>query len=135
MAHQTLGQIQSRGESALANVNVKVVFALDYEDAKVFARKLFVDYVGNINWEQATATIQKLRRRTALVKWRGERLAKIQTMFIPEYQVSAREVETLMAGLSRTHGIFHLQQAAPPMVQTTPSSNPPLADWETESNL
>jgi hypothetical protein len=134
MAHQTLGQIQSRVESALANVNVKVVFALDYEDAKVFAHKLFVDYVGNINWEQATATIQKLRRRTALVKWRGERLAKIKTLPIPEYQVSAREMEALMAGLSRTHGLFQPQQPVPPLAQTNRSANSSLADWETEFN-
>jgi site-specific recombinase len=56
MAHQTLGQIQSRVEATLGNVNVnvKVVFVLDYEDAKIFAHKLFVDYVSNINREQAT---------------------------------------------------------------------------------
>ena len=39
LAHQTLGQIQSRVESALGNVGIKVVFPLDYEDAQVMAQK------------------------------------------------------------------------------------------------
>jgi len=57
LAHQTLGQIQSRVESALGNVGIKIVFALDYEDAKAFSHKLFVDYTGQMKWEEATAMI------------------------------------------------------------------------------
>src|SRR5207244_2860880 len=41
LAHQTLGQVQERVSSALGNVGIKVVFAVERQDAEVMARKLF----------------------------------------------------------------------------------------------
>ena len=38
LAHQTLGQLQQRISSALGNVGIKVVFAVDREDAEVMTK-------------------------------------------------------------------------------------------------
>ena len=125
LAHQTLGQIQSRVESALGNVGIKVVFGLDYEDAQVFSKKMFVDYVGHMKWEEATAIIQKLPRRVALVKRRGAWLARIKTMEIPTYSVSNYQVGELMTELLKIHGLPALRD-----VKTPSPLYEPLDDWE-----
>jgi hypothetical protein len=131
LAHQTLGQIQSRVESALGNVNVKVAFRLDYEDARALAHKLFVDYVGALNSEEATALIQKLPWRTALVKWSGERLAKMRTRTIPPYRATDRDVERLMTELARTHGVVPKCTTDSGLQATSNGTSLPLSDWET----
>ena len=125
LAHQTLGQIQSRVESALGNVGIKVVFGLDYDDAQVFAKKLFVDYVGHMKWEEATAIIQRLPGRVALVKRRGARLARIKTLEIPAYTVSNYQVGELMTALLKIHVLPALRD-----VKTPSPLHEPLNDWE-----
>lgn len=126
LAHQTLGQIQSRVESALGNVGIKVVFALDYEDAKVLAHKLFVDYTGNIKWEDATALIQRLRFQTAFVKSRSRRLVRMHTLQVKPYTCSASEVNKLMDDLVRLHGIPNIQtNSSQPVIDANK-----LSDWE-----
>lgn len=126
LAHQTLGQIQARVESALANVGVKVVFTLDYEDARVFAHKLFVDYVGRIKWEEATALIQRLPARTAFVKARHFGLVRMKTAQVRPYTSSAHAVNQLIDLLLQTHA---LPTAAMP--STYPALAPKvLSDWE-----
>jgi hypothetical protein len=129
LAHQTLGQIQQRVESALGNVGIKIVFALDYEDAKIFAHKLFVDYVGRIKWEEATALIQRLPFQTALVKSRSRKLVRMRTLPIKPYTNSMSEVSSLMATLSRTHGIPHVR-VADSLINKPVIDPASLADWE-----
>ena len=126
LAHQTLGQIQARVESALGNVGIKIVFALDYVDARVFAPKLFVDYVGRIKWEDAAALIQRLPSRAAFVKARHFGLVKMQTTNIRPYTSSAQDVNQLINMLLKTHALPST---------TRPSASPVIApktffDWE-----
>jgi hypothetical protein len=130
LAHQTLGQIQSRVESALGNVGIKVIFALDYEDAKVFAHKLFVDYTGHIKWEEATATIQRLQFQTALVKARMKRLARIKTERIKPYQVSTDDVQELIKELNQIHGVPITTSLNQPAQRRTIINPAALSDWE-----
>jgi hypothetical protein len=125
LAHQTLGQIQKRVEAALSNVGITVAFALDYDDASVFAKKLFVDYVGTQTWDRATSIIQKLPLRVALVKRRGKRLVRMRTRSIPEYGVSSRAVTDLLQTLARMHGVPLRTQTSTPQPALTN-----LADWE-----
>ncbi len=123
LAHQTLGQVQQRIASALGNVGIKVVFAVDREDAEVMAKKLFtVDTEAvkheaqtetqhpvfspmNEQWENVVAAIQALPPRTAFVKCRGRPTAQIRTPTIPRYGVSAQAVGDLQAQLAKAHGL------------------------------
>jgi hypothetical protein len=130
LAHQTLGQIQSRVESALGNVGIKIAFALDYEDAKVLTHKLFVDYTGQMKWEDATALIQRLPFRTAFVKCRSRRLARVRTKTIRPYKPHRMSMPALINTLLRQHGIPSREH------QTHLSSSPSVlhrnsfSDWE-----
>jgi TraM recognition site of TraD and TraG len=126
LAHQTLGQIQNRVETALGNVGIKVVFGLDYEDAQVMARKLFVDYVGTVKWETATATIQRLPRRTALVKVRNRRLVRMKTTPIKPYRYGAARLAEITTSLSKTLGIPIRHEQLP----YVPKKREALDDWE-----
>src|SRR5215211_1661298 len=120
LAHQTLGQLHGRISSALGNVGIRVVFSIDREDAQIMAPKLFsVDtevikhdaqtdtqhplYLQlNEQWEQATATIQRLAPRFALVKRRNAPVVQIKTARIPSYGVTYTQVDTLQTDLART---------------------------------
>ncbi len=134
LAHQTLGQIQSRVESALGNVGIKIVFALDYEDAKVFTHKLFVDYTGNIKWEEAAALIQRLPFRTALIKSRSRRLVRLHTRNIRPYTADGTRLEALIKGLNQTHGIPHVISLNEPAQRRTVMNPAALSDWEPTSH-
>jgi len=130
MAHQTLGQIQNRVEAALSNVNIKVVFRLDYDDARVFAHKLFVDYIGNMTQDMGAAMIQKLKHRMAFVKWRGERLAKIKTTPIPEYSATQTDYEKLVTALVHQHGVPLTASMVATQERKSVEVEKALADWE-----
>src|SRR5215212_4199772 len=97
LAHQTLGQLHGRISSALGNVGIRVVFSIDREDAVIMAPKLFsVDTEAvkheaqtenqhpiyaplQDQWENATASIQRLRPRHALIKRRNAPAVEITT--------------------------------------------------------
>jgi hypothetical protein len=146
LAHQTLGQVQARVSSALGNVGIKAVFAVDRQDAEVMARKLFTVDTEEIKhdaqtetqhplysplteqWERAVAALQALTPRNAVVKLRGRSVAQIRTEPIRPYQVSAEAVDELLVRLARTHGV-PARRTSEPVVQETPQPTVFL-DWE-----
>jgi hypothetical protein len=148
LAHQTLGQVQHRIASALGNVGIKVVFAVDREDAEVMARKLFTmdtDAVKhdaqtetqhplfsplNEQWEQAVAAVQELPPRTALLKRRGKGVMRLSTVTIPRYRVTEQELLVLQKQLAQFHGVAVSRKEVGYI--HTPLSHEPLrlADWE-----
>src|SRR5579859_7625685 len=152
LAHQTLGQVQHRVSSALGNVGIKVVFSVDREDAEVMAKKLFeVDTVEVKHdaqtdtqhplysplaeqWERATAAIQNLPPRTALVKRRGNRAVRMQTEPVKPYRACAMAVGELTRDLARLHGepLADTRPKDPP-VEFKPA-NRPVHDWEPRPN-
>ena len=149
LAHQTLGQVQQRVSSALGNVGIKVVFAIDREDAEVMARKLFMMNTEEVKheaqtetqhplysplieqWERAVAAIQSLPPRTALVKRRGTEVVRLRTEPIPPYQVSTAKVDELEAQLARIHGMPCANVANAAHEAGCPSVPVQLIDWET----
>lgn len=146
LAHQTLGQVQHRIASALGNVGIKVVFSIDREDAEVLARKLFTVDTDEVKhdaqtevqhplfsplpeqWERAVAAIQELPPRAALVKRRGQPLARIQTEPIRPYGVGRGDIEKLITRLVRVHGIP--SETTPPARQDAPPPISRSVDWE-----
>lgn len=148
LAHQTLGQVQHRIASALGNVGVKVVFAVDREDAEVMARKLFAVDSDEIKheaqtetqhpmysplpeqWERAVAGIQELRPRTAFVKRRGHRVAHIHTQPVRPYRVTVHEVEEVMRRCAQVHGVPLSHTLAVSPAPSRPPEPVHLIDWE-----
>ena len=122
LAHQTLGQMDNGHlVSALGNVGIKIVFAVDRTDAEVMVKKLFamgservkhlvedesqqekshpVFYSLQEEWEQAIQEIQNLSPRTCLVKAARRGTAKVHTKFMPPAKLSEAEMEALRKGL------------------------------------
>lgn len=118
LAHQTLGQMDNAHLiSALGNVGVKAVFAVDRVDAEIMVKKLFfveservkheiedelqqprshpVYYSLQEEWEQAIQGIQNLPARTFLVKAPRRPVSKVHTIFIPPTKVNELELEML----------------------------------------
>jgi hypothetical protein len=148
LAHQTLGQVQHRVSSALGNAGIKVVFGVDREDAEVMAKKLFAVDTDEVKheaqtetqhplfsplgeqWEKATAAIQALPSRMALIKRRGHPVIQMQTQRIRPYAVQARALDELMADLACRHGVpvSQLLEAYP----APELARPPIqfTDWE-----
>jgi hypothetical protein len=148
LAHQTLGQLHHRVSSALGNVGIKVVFAVDREDAEVMAKKLFAADTEEIKhdaqtetqhplfsplgeqWEKATAAIQDLPPRTALMKRRGHTVIQMQSQSIRPYKVQNGAVDELMCDLARRHGL-PVSQAQDDKASAEPVRPPiQLTDWE-----
>lgn len=148
LAHQTLGQVQHRVASALGNVDIKVVFAVDREDAEVMAKKLFAMDTEEVKheaqtetqhplfsplpeqWERAVAGIQELPPRTALIKRRGRGVVQVRTQRIAPYRIDAGAVEELLARLAGTHGVRPgetTRESPPPQPKPAPRQ---LLDWE-----
>lgn len=130
VAHQTLGQIQDRIISALGNVGLIVVFQLDYSDAKILAHKLFVDYIGKLKAEEEAAIIQKLPRRTALVKFRTRRLVRLRTLKIRPYKISQYRLKILIEELEASNGLPTLSPFIKPTNATNHETAKALLDWE-----
>lgn len=128
LAHQTLGQMENAHLiSALGNVGVKVVFAVDRTDAEVMVKKLFaigserikhivpdevqqekshpVYYSLQEEWEQAIQQIQNLSPRTCLVKAARRPIAKVHTMFIPPPRISESELDRVRSILVQQYGV------------------------------
>lgn len=118
LAHQTLGQMDNTHlVSALGNVGVKIVFAVDRTDAEVMVKKLFavdservkhlvedemqqekshpVFYSLQEEWEHAIQEIQNLSPRTCLVKAARRGTAKVHTILVPPTRLQEQEMEVL----------------------------------------
>ena len=147
LAHQTLGQLSDRLVSALGNVGIKIVFAIEREDAEVMAKKLFAVDLEEIKhdaqtetqhpvysslpeqWERWVARLQHLPPRTAWVKRRGQRPARIQTDPIPPYRVTREQLEQVLDQLARTHGIA-IGGVDQPVTQPKLPVRAPVSYWE-----
>jgi hypothetical protein len=150
LAHQTLGQLHGRISSALGNVGIRVVFSIDREDAVVMAPKLFsVDTEAvkhdaqtesqhpmysplQEQWENATASIQRLRPRHALIKRRNAPIVQMRTARIPPYRATNQQVDALQRYLAQTQGV--------PLASSEPARPPApapvtLVDWEPTTNI
>ncbi len=147
LAHQTLGQLHQRISTALGNVGIRVVFSIDREDAQIMAPKLFsVDTEAvkhdaptenqhplfeNLQnqWENATATIQRLAPRHALVKRRNTPVVEIKTAHIPSYSVTSYQIDTLQTELVKTHGV-PLSGLVTPSINVQRTEPLRIVDWE-----
>lgn len=149
LAHQTLGQMEhTHLISALGNVGVKIVFAVDRTDAEVMVKKLFVVgserikhevpdevqqekshplfYSLQEEWEGAIQQITSLKPRTCLVKAGRRGVAKVHTIFIPSAKGNEKELERLREALlaqwgqpSEDHGKPVTRFLAPEPFETT----------------
>jgi hypothetical protein len=127
LAHQTLGQMDNAHlVSALGNVGVKAVFAVDRADAEIMVKKLFavdservkhevpdeaqqerthpVFYSLQEAWEQAIQQIQALPPRSFLVKVPRRPVARVHTIFMPPSRVMERDLEAIRVSLVRPWG-------------------------------
>lgn len=125
LAHQTLGQMEhAHLVSALGNVGIKVVFAIDRMDAEIMVKKLFaidtervkhlvesaeqqekshpVYYSLQEEWEQSIQQIQNLPPRTCLVKIQRQKVAQIETIPLPPAAVSEDALEEIRKMLLET---------------------------------
>ena len=148
LAHQTLGQLHHRISSALGNVGIRVVFSIDREDAVIMASKLFsVDTEAvkheaptenqhplfeNLQnqWEDATATIQRLSPRHALIKRRNAPVVQIKTARIPSYHVTHTQIDNIQKELARTHGLPLDSSTTTAMAGTPAAPTVQLVNWE-----
>lgn len=128
LAHQTLGQMEhAHLVSALGNVGIKVVFAIDRMDAEIMVKKLFaidtervkhlvesaeqqekshpVYYSLQEEWEQSIQQIQNLPPRTCLVKIQRQEVAQIETIPLPPATVSESSLEEVRRMLVETWGV------------------------------
>jgi hypothetical protein len=133
LAHQTLGQLASRVESALGNVGIKVVFALDYADAKVLAHTVFAEAAGTLKWEEGAGLIQRLPNRVAFVRCRGWGLARMRTAKIRAYKPAKLTVPALITTLLRLHGVPNAGEQGSRPTSTGDRRPRTFADWETRS--
>lgn len=137
LAHQTLGQMDnSHLVSALGNVGVKAVFAVDRTDAEIMVKKLFlvgservkhevedevqqprvhpVFYSLQEEWEGAIQQVQNLPPRTFLIKVQRRATAKVRTIAIQLSGLSETDMERIRAGLvPRANILVSLQKAQP----------------------
>lgn len=128
LAHQTLGQMENTHlVSALGNVGIKIVFAIDRLDAEVMVKKLFatdsehikhvvsnseqqtkthpVYYSLQEEWEEAIQWIQSLPPRTCLVKIQRQKVIEIQTIPITSRGATEAELEQVRRSLLQKWGI------------------------------
>jgi len=140
LAHQTLGQMDNAHLiSALGNVGVKIVFAVDRTDAEVMVKKLFavgservkhvvpdevqqekshpIFYSLQEEWEEAIQEIQNLSPRTCLVKAARRPAAKVHTMFIPPTNLTEGNLEALRVMLLQQWSIEHHTQTHTPIAK------------------
>jgi DNA helicase HerA-like ATPase len=127
LAHQTLGQMTSlRMRAALGNIQTKIVFGVDREDAEILARKLFqvdgeevkhtvededqqershpVFYSLSEQWEKSTQSVQNLPPRWAWVKTAEGKVAKIRTITMRDRACSDATLSELKRILARRGG-------------------------------
>lgn len=124
LAHQTLGQMShAHLISALGNVGIKAVFAVDRTDAEIMVKKLFLvgservkhEVTDEIQqdkshplyyslmeeWEEAIQAIQNLPPRTCLVKALRRGTSKVHTIKMPAARLTPEEWEAVYRGLAR----------------------------------
>lgn len=127
LAHQTLGQMTSeRMRAALGNIQTKIVFGVDREDAEVLGRKLFqvdgeeikhtvpdegqqershpVFYSLSEQWEKAVQSIQNLPSRWALVRMPNGRVARVKTITVSHRKVPETALMEIKHRLIRKSG-------------------------------
>jgi TraM recognition site of TraD and TraG len=127
LAHQTLGQMTSTWmRAALGNIQTKIVFGVDREDAEVLARKLFqadgeevkhevadavqqershpLFYALSEQWEKATRMIQTLRPRWAFVGTPEGRIVRIKTLTMPDRGIPETQLLELKRHLVERSG-------------------------------
>jgi len=151
LAHQTLTQLGVRMRGALGNVQTKIVFGVEREDAEIMAKKLFsvngeevkhevkdewqqerthpVFYSLAEQWEKAVAHIQNLRGRAALVKAPGRGVAQIRTINVKDTRCSQAKLARIISELARRSGepLTALKRDAPLAVQAARAE---VVDWE-----
>lgn len=124
LAHQTLGQMDNTHLiSALGNVGIKVVFAVDRTDAEIMVKKLFLVGSERIKhevedevqqekshplyyslleeWEEAIQAIQTLPPRTFLIKALRRPTAKVRSVRIPPTPLTEMELDAIRKALVR----------------------------------
>lgn len=127
LAHQTLGQMQNTHlVSALGNVGIKVVFAIDRLDAEIMVKKLFaidpervkhlvtnaeqqdkshpVYYSLQEEWEESIQQILNLPPRTCLVKIQRQNVAQIETIPLAPVTMNEESLEEARRGLLQEWG-------------------------------
>ncbi len=126
LAHQTLSQLDQRMIGALGNIQLKLVFAVDRNDAEILARKLFsvdgervkhvvndepqqdrthpVFYTLQEEWEKCIQAIQNLPPRHALVKIQGNGVRRIRTIQVQDRGCSEEQLEGLKRFLAQRAG-------------------------------
>lgn len=157
LAHQTLGQMDNAHlVSALGNVGVKVVFAVDRSDAEVMVKKLFaigservkhlvedetqqekshpVYYSLQEEWEQAIQEIQNLSPRTCLVKAARRGTAKVQTIFIPPAKLREDQMEALRRMLIVPWSNLAVKEGSEPNLFRKRSEELLITDYEPIEN-
>lgn len=157
LAHQTLGQMDNAHLiSALGNVGVKIVFAVDRTDAEVMVKKLFavgserikhevVDeaqqekshplfYSLQEEWEVAIQQIQNLSPRTCLVKAARRPIAKVHTTLIPPVHLREGDLEALRQLLGRERTSTSRSLEGTVMVEKEKDENIFVTDYEWVEN-
>jgi len=114
LANQTGGQLNERGESALANVGTSVVFRLGRADAEAAARRVGATDPWRVKhlvrdrgarqrmhplytslaeqWEGWAQTIQRLKSRSVVVRRANGRVAMLTTPSLPDPVVDAERL-------------------------------------------
>lgn len=147
LAHQTLGQMEhAHLVSALGNVGIKVVFAIDRMDAEIMVKKLFaidtervkhlvtsaeqqdkshpVYYSLQEEWEQSIQQIQNLPPRNCLVKVQRQKVVQMETIPLTPATVEERALEEVRKmllenwgeGTRETDKVERLRAAQVPLV-------------------
>ena len=127
LAHQTLGQMTSDYlRAALGNIQTKIIFGVDREDAEVLAKKLFTTSgeeikhtVADANqqershplfyslpeqWEKAIQQIQNLPARWALVKTPEHHVVRMRTLTVHDRQCSDAKLLEIKRALAQKVG-------------------------------
>jgi len=85
-------------------------------------------------WENATATIQRLHPRHALIKRRNTPVVQIKTARIPSCGVTHTQVDNLQKELARTHGLPLDNTTTPQPARAEATASVSLVDWEPVTN-
>lgn len=144
LAHQTLGQMSNAHLiSALGNVGVKAVFAVDRTDAEIMVKKLFLVGSERIKhevtdeiqqdkshplyyslleeWEEAIQAIQNLPPRTCLVKALRRGTSKVHTIPIPPARLGESEMEALQRALAPVVDTAKEEKVTQPLKKPKPA--------------
>jgi DNA helicase HerA-like ATPase len=153
LAHQTLTQLGVRMRGALGNIQTKIVFGIEREDAEIMAKRLFsvdgeevkheVDDAGQQErthpvfyslpeqWEKTVAWIQDLPARAALVRAPGRGVAQIKTILVKDRACTSKQLHPITRHLARQSGEPAAALAANRELRSAPQSTE-VVDWEAD---